>query len=136
MSYAIVLVSGKQVQVREGDVIEVAKVDVERGKTIILDKVLLLNDGARTVLGQPYVKNIQVEGEILDQFKGKKLYIRKFKSKVRYRRKTGFRPHLSRIRIIKIGDPGEKKAEVKVAKKKTVPKVNKVVKKVSKKTSK
>ncbi len=135
MAYAIVLISGKQVKVREGEIIEVAKIDVEKGKTLILDKVLLFSDGQKNIVGQPYVKDLQVEGEVIEQLKGKKLYVSKFKSKVRYRRKTGFRPHLSRIKITKIGSPGENKAVVKVTKK-TMTKAKKVVKKVSKKASK
>lgn len=136
MSYAIVLISGKQVRLHNGDIIEVDKVDIKKGETIILDKILLYNDGEKTVVGQPYVKGIQVEGEIIDQFKGKKLYISKFKSKVRYRRKTGFRAQLTRIKIIKIGVFSEKKSSEKVIKKTVEPKIKTVAKKVTKRSSK
>ncbi len=119
MNYAIVLISGKQFQVSEGEIIEVTKVDAKKGKTLIFDKILLFNDGQKTMIGQPYVKDLQVEGEITEQLKGKKLYVSKFKSKVRYRRKTGFRPHLTRIKITKIGAPGAKPKEKKLPKRYT-----------------
>ncbi|MBI3384624.1 50S ribosomal protein L21 [Candidatus Gottesmanbacteria bacterium] len=108
MSYAIVLISGKQLQVRQDEVIEVTKVAAEKGKTLIFDKVLVFNDGQKTVVGEPYVKDLQVEGEIVEQLKGKKIVV----------------SNLTRIKITKIG--------ALVA----TPKDKKIVKKVSKKTSK
>lgn len=136
MSYAIVLISGKQIQVRQDEIIEVAKIEAEKGKTLIFDKILFYSDGQKTLIGQPYVKDIQVEGEVLEQLKGKKIDVNKFKSKVRYRRKTGFRPRITRIKITSIGVSGERKTTVKAAKSPSKPKTKKAVKKVTKKASK
>ena len=68
---AIIETGGKQYYVAEGDIIYVEKLDVEAGKKVVFDKVLMANG----VTGNPYVKGATVEGEVLKQGKGKKITI-------------------------------------------------------------
>lgn len=96
MKYAVIRIAGKQYKVAEGDVIEVAKVD-----NTDCD-VLLVVDGDEVEVGTPLVKGAKVKLEIVEQFKGKKLEIYKFKAKSRYRRHTGFRPQLTKVKVEKI----------------------------------
>ncbi len=118
MNYAIALISGKQVPVSVGLTIDVAKIEGEKGAKVVFDKVLLFKDGETTQIGQPYIADFQIEGEIVDQYKGEKIDVKKYKQKVRYRRKMGFRPLLTKIKITKVGSKTVKKA-VKTTKAKT-----------------
>jgi len=102
MVYAVVKISGKQYKVSEGETLDIDKIDSEKGKKLTFNEVLLLNNGKNIKVGQPYVAGTKVSAEILEQFKGKKLRVAKFKAKSRYRRVMGFRPELTKIKIIKI----------------------------------
>ena len=67
---AIIETGGKQYYVSEGDTIFVEKLDAEVGKKVVFDKVLMANG----VTGNPYVKGVTVEGEVVKQGKGKTKY--------------------------------------------------------------
>lgn len=102
MVYAVVKISGKQYKVSEGQIFEVDKLNGEKGKKLTFNEVLLLNDGKNIKIGQPHVTGAKVSAEILEQSKGKKLRVAKFKAKSRYRKIMGFRPLLTKIKILKI----------------------------------
>ncbi len=99
--YAVIKIGGKQYKVSEGDTIEVQKLNSKDGK-IEFDEVLLLASDRNVKIGNPTVSKAKVTGKILENKKGKKIRVAKFKSKVRYRRVTGFRPQISVVRIDKI----------------------------------
>ncbi len=116
---AIIKAGGKQYKVGEGDVLELEKLDGEVGKSIIFDEVLLIGSGKDIQIGTPYIKNAQVEAKILEQKKGRKVVVFKYRPKKRYRRKRGSRQLLTRIKIEKIvgGDQKTKKIKQKEPKK-------------------
>lgn len=117
MKYAVIKSGGKQYRVSEGDVIEVDSLKQEPGK-ISFDQVLLYVDEKNVKIGKPNVSE-KVEGTLVENIKGDKLRVSKFKSKVRYRKTIGFRAHLSLVKIDKIGQTTEKpKEKVKAATKK------------------
>lgn len=118
MKYAVIKSGGKQYKISEGDTIEVDSLKQEPGK-ISFDQVLLYVDEKNVKIGKPLVTE-KVEGTLIENKKGDKLRVSKFKSKVRYRKTIGFRAHLSVVKIDKIGNTAEKIVEkVKpVAKKK------------------
>lgn len=96
---AIIETGGKQYYVAEGDVIYVEKLDAEAGKKVVFDKVLMANG----VTGNPYVKGVTVEGEVLKQGKGKKLTIFTYvPNKKSTRKKQGHRQPYTKIEIKKI----------------------------------
>ena len=97
--YAIIETGGKQYRVQEGDVITVEKLDVEAGDKIALDKVLLLNNGTELKVGAPYVEGAKVLGEVVENGKGKKVIIFKYKAKKDYRKKQGHRQPYTMIKI-------------------------------------
>lgn len=99
MSYAVIESGGKQYKVKSGDIIDIEKVDGEKGTKVTFDKVMLCCKDGETLIGKPYIKDISVEGEVLSQFKGKKIIIFKYKPKKRYRRKTGHRQNYTKIKI-------------------------------------
>ena len=104
--YAVLETGGKQYKVQPGDVIEVERLDGEVGDQIELGPVLMLagDDGAPT-FGTPSIAGAKVFGEVVEQGKGEKLIIFKYKPKVRYRRKTGHRQLVTRVRVGDIVKP-------------------------------
>jgi large subunit ribosomal protein L21 len=112
MSYAVIKTGGKQYKVSEGDIIEIDRIAGKDGKISFEEVLLLVNDGKVNV-GKPFIKGETVEGKILEDIRGIKVRVSKFKSKVRYRRTTGFRAALTKVQIEKISGV---KAEARVAK--------------------
>lgn len=102
MKYAVVSIRGNQYKISPGDEILVEGNFGEVKKDIELTDVLLAVDGAKVSLGTPKVKGAKVAAEILNQEKGKKLKVFKYKAKSRYRRTMGHRREFSRLRISKI----------------------------------
>lgn len=101
--FAIVAVKNKQYQVTPGQILQVDKLAGVLGETVVFDRVLLTHDGKVTQIGDPQVAGAQVKAKIVKHFKGEKLTVRRYKSKVRYRKATGFRPSLTELEIISVG---------------------------------
>lgn len=100
--FAIIRIGSGQFQVREGDTIDVPRIDGDEGSMFKITDVLLLSDDKTTTVGKPRVAGASVKATITKQFKGKKIEVRRFKSKVRERRHIGFRPYLTKLMIEKI----------------------------------
>lgn len=100
--YAVVATGGKQYRVSEGDVITVEKIGAEEGATIRLDQVLLVGLEDRTILGRPFVSGAQVLAKVLENGRGEKIIVYKYKRRKKYRRKQGHRQHFTRLVIEKI----------------------------------
>lgn len=113
--YAVIETGGKQYKVQEGDVITVEKMNAAAGDKIALDKVLVLSDGNDIKFGTPYVDSAKVEATVVENGKGEKVIIFKYKSKKDYRKKQG---HRQPYTMLKIESLGEKKAADKPAAKK------------------
>lgn len=101
--FATVEIAGKQYVVAPGDTIIVDHIDGNVGDSIVFNSVLLYSDGTKTTVGTPTVAGVKVTAKISSQQKGEKLHVRRYKSKVRYRKKTGFRAHETTLVIEKIG---------------------------------
>ena len=102
--YAIVETGGKQYRVKPGDTVAVERLAGEPGETLDLDRVLLVagNGDAEPRVGSPGVAGAVVRAEVVEHFRGEKIIVFRYKSKVRYRRKTGHRQSLTRLRITDI----------------------------------
>lgn len=99
MAFAIIETGGKQYRVAEGDILKVEKLPTEEGGTVTFDKVLLYDDGATTTVGTPYIKGAKVEASVEAQGKHNKIIVFRFKSKSRYRKKTGHRQPYTQVKI-------------------------------------
>ncbi len=98
--YAILETGGKQYKVQPGDVIEVERIDGEVGDQVELGRVLMVaGDGDELKVGSPLLDGATVLAEVVEQTKGPKIIVFKYRNKVRYRRKTGHRQQLTRLRI-------------------------------------
>ena len=116
--YAVIEACWKQYKVTKGDVVFFEKLDVEEGKKVTFDKVVLLSEEGKVEVGAPYVKGIKVEGKVVAHGKGKKIIVFKYKAKKNYRRKQGHRQPYTKVEITAIKLPTAKKeavAEEKVA---------------------
>ena len=109
--YAIIESCGKQYKVAEGDVVFFEKLDAEEGKKISFDNVILVSDGKKVQVGNPYVKGIKVEGKVVAHGKGKKIIVFKMKPKANYRRTYGHRQPYTKVEITSIVLPTAKKEE-------------------------
>jgi len=101
---AVIKTGGKQYKVAEGDVIKVEKIDVEAGKTIDFNDVLLVGeaDGTNLNIGAPLVPGAKVTATVIAQGRDKKIDVIKYKRKVRYRKKYGHRQAYTQVKIQKI----------------------------------
>ena len=107
--YAVIEACGKQYKVTKGDVVFFEKLDVEEGKKVTFDKVVLLSDEGKIEVGAPYVKGIKVEGKVVAHGKGKKIIVFKYKAKKNYKRKQGHRQPYTKVEITAIKLPAAKK---------------------------
>ncbi|MCX6011557.1 MAG: 50S ribosomal protein L21 [Chloroflexi bacterium] len=109
--YAVIETGGKQYKVSPGQTIDVERLDVAEGKTVDLDRVLLIGDGKRVTVGAPTVDGAKVVATSQGEGKGDKVIVFKYKPKVRYRKKTGHRQFYTRLVIDKIIEPGAASAK-------------------------
>lgn len=103
MKYAVVQNGGHQFKVTEGQILEVNRLPQKEGETFEMFPVLFYKDEEKTEIGMPTLP-VVVKVQIVKHFKGDKIEVFKYKSKVRYRRHTGFRPLLTQIKIVQIGE--------------------------------
>ena len=103
MEYAVIKTGGKQYKVSKDNVIEVERLSFAPGESFSMDALLLVSDG-NSKIGKPKVTGIKVKATVLEHVKGDKLRISKFKAKSKYRRVTGHRQYLTRIKINGIAD--------------------------------
>jgi len=106
---AIIEDSGTQIQVSNGDVIDIDPRDLgdgdRTGKTITFDRVLVVGDedaDGPANIGTPYVDGATVTAEVLDEIRGDKIDVIKFKRRKGYSLKRGHRQPYLRVRVTEI----------------------------------
>jgi large subunit ribosomal protein L21 len=97
--YAIIRTGGKQYRVAEGDTIYVERLDKAPGETITLEDVLLVGGGDDLRVGAPKVAGASVAATVLDQGRGRKVRVFKYKKRKHYRRTKGHRQDYTALRI-------------------------------------
>ncbi|WP_185856046.1 50S ribosomal protein L21 [Blattabacterium cuenoti] len=100
MVYAIVFFLGKQLKLIENKYVYVPHLHEDLGKNIFLNKVFLFYKNGYSQIGTPFLKNINVQVEILQHLKGNKIIIFKKKRRKGYKIKNGFRPLFTKIKVI------------------------------------
>ena len=96
--YVIVKTGGKQYKVAEGDHVKVEKIEGEAGTSVSLSPILVV-DGASVTSDADALAKVSVSGEIVEQTKGPKIRIHKFKNKTRYHKRQGHRQNLTVVKI-------------------------------------
>src|SRR5438046_10368626 len=102
--YAIVKTGGKQYRVEKGQTLLVERLPDEAGAQIALEPVLYRSED--TIFDADGLKDVKVEGKVLEHVRGEKLRVFKFKPKRGYKRRTGHRQELTRIEITGISAGG------------------------------
>ncbi|MFC2766388.1 MAG: 50S ribosomal protein L21 [Prevotella sp.] len=99
--YAIVEINGQQFKVEEGKKIFVNHIkDVEAGKTVEFDKVLLLDNEGTVKVGAPTVEGAKVVVEVVNPLvKGDKVIVFKMKRRKDYRKKNGHRAQFTEVEV-------------------------------------
>jgi large subunit ribosomal protein L21 len=105
--YAVIETGGKQYRVTPGQTLEVELLPAEPGATVTLDRVLMVSADGRTLVGQPTVAGAHVVGTVAREGRGPKIIIFRYKSKKRYRRKTGHRQDYTYLTITDIQAEGK-----------------------------
>jgi large subunit ribosomal protein L21 len=100
--YAIVECGGRQYRAEEGNSFTVEKLPYEVGDQIELNNVLLLSNDGDVIVGQPLVEGASVKATVVEQFRGKKIFVWKYRPRKRYRRRQGHRQSYTRLRIDEI----------------------------------
>ena len=98
--YAIIATGGKQYKVSEGDVIKVEKLEAEAGNTVTFDQVIAVSDDTLKVGAD--VANASVSATVMEQGRGKKVIVYKYKRKTGYHKKNGHRQPYTQVKIDKI----------------------------------
>jgi len=101
MTYAVISIGNKQYRVREGQHLLVDRLAVDEGKTFHPDLVMVGGNGDPK-LGSD-LKGEQVTAKVAEHVLGKKIVIGKHRRRTGYKRRRGFRAHLTRIEIQAIG---------------------------------
>lgn len=96
--YAIVKTGGKQYKVAVGDIVEVEKLDGEPGAELSFP-VLLVVDGDDVTTDAATLAKVSVTGKVVEQTKGPKIRIHKFKNKTGYHKRQGHRQKLTRVEV-------------------------------------
>ena len=109
--YAIVETGGKQYQVEEGRYVDIVVIGEEADSKVVFDKVVMIVNGKKSKVGQPYVVKATVEGTVIKTDRAKKIIVYKQRPKKGYRRKYGHRQGFARVMINKIRTTVAKKAE-------------------------
>lgn len=97
--YAIIETGGKQYKVSSGDTVKVDLISSETGAILDIEKVLVIVDGSKTVVGTPYVKGAEVKAEVLGTGKGRKILVYKKRPRRVYEKLNGHRQPFTTLKI-------------------------------------
>jgi len=100
--YAVIETGGKQYKVMVGETVDVELLGANIGDKVELGRVLMVADEGNVRIGQPTVEGAKVSATVLDEVRGPKVIIFKYRAKERYRRKAGHRQDYTRLHIDEI----------------------------------
>jgi len=113
--YAIVDIAGQQFKVEKDQKLYVHRLEVEEGKKVSFDKVLLIDTGSKVSVGDPVVKGATVDAKVISHMKADKVLVFKKKRRKGYQKLNGHRQYMTQIQIEGILEKGaaSKQAEAK-----------------------
>ncbi len=98
MVYAVVRAGGRQEKVEVGTIVTLDRIKADKSGNVTLVPVLLV-DGETITSGADALSKITVTAEVLNDLRGSKIVIQKFKNKTGYKKRQGFRADLTRVKI-------------------------------------
>jgi len=123
--FVIIKTGGKQYKIQPGDIVKLELIGDEKGKKVTFNNVLACNHEGKDLIGSPFLKNVEVKGEILENKKGKKVIVFKKRRRHNSRRLNGHRQSISVVKINEVildGKPIVTKTATKIVEKKVVEK--------------
>ena len=100
--YAVAMISGRQFWIEEGKYYDLNCINLPKNTEIQLNRILLVNDGKKLLIGQPFLESSTIKATVLKQLKGPKIFVYKKKRKKKYKKMMGHRQSLTRIKITSI----------------------------------
>lgn len=97
--YAVIKSGGKQYRVAPGDIVRVEKIEVAPGDTVELDQVLMVSDDNGLQVGSPVLDGVKVTAEVVEQGRGEKIRVLKFRRRKHHRKQMGHRQYYTALRI-------------------------------------
>ncbi|RCK78601.1 MAG: LSU ribosomal protein L21p [Candidatus Ozemobacter sibiricus] len=97
--FAVIELGGKQFPVQPGTRLQCEKLDLDPNAPFTVEKVLMVKNGEKVKVGQPYLKGVEVRAKVVGHARGKKIIGLKYKNKVNYRRKYGHRQTYTTVQI-------------------------------------
>lgn len=97
--YAVFKTGGKQYRATTGDVLNVEKIEAEKGATVELDQVLMVGEGEDVKVGTPYLDGGKVTATVVDHGRHEKVRIIKFKRRKHHLKRMGHRQYFTTIEI-------------------------------------
>lgn len=99
MTYAIIETGGKQLRVEPGRFYDIERLAVDADESVVIDRVLFVDNDGDISVGQPLVEGATVEGTVLSHLRGRKVIVYKMRPKKKTRKKQGHRQELTRLMI-------------------------------------
>jgi large subunit ribosomal protein L21 len=100
--YAVLETGSKQYRVTAGDTLEIERLDIEAGKPVTFDRVLLVSHDGKLTLGSPTVAKATVTADVVEHIRGEKKIAFKMKRRKGYHRTVGHRQELTIVKINEI----------------------------------
>ena len=100
--YAVLETGAKQYRVAVGDTVEVEHLDAEAGQSFTFDRVLLVNNEGKIVVGTPTVPQATVVADVVEHIRGPKVVAFKMKRRKGYRKTIGHRQELTVVKVKEI----------------------------------
>ena len=97
--YAVLETGSKQYRVAAGDTLEIERLEVEAGKPVTFDRVLMINNDGKVTVGSPTVASAKVEADVIEHIRGEKLLTFKMKRRKGYHKSIGHRQELTVVKI-------------------------------------
>ena len=100
--YAVVETGSKQYRVSAGDRLEIERLEIEAGKPVTFERVLLVSNDGKLSVGSPTVANATVVGDVVEHIRGEKKIAFKMKRRKGYHKTIGHRQELTVVQIKEI----------------------------------
>ncbi|HVM47285.1 MAG TPA: 50S ribosomal protein L21 [Candidatus Acidoferrum sp.] len=104
--YAVLETGSKQYRVTAGDTVQIERLATEAGQSVTFDRVLLVNDGGKVMVGSPTVSSASVVADVVEHIRGEKKIAFKMKRRKGYHKMIGHRQELTVVKIKEIKAPG------------------------------
>jgi len=104
--YAVIKTGGKQYKVAAGEKLKIEKLAGDVGSKVVIDKVLMINDGENTIIGAPLIAGATVNATVLSHGRADKVMIFKFRRRKHYRKTQGHRQSFTEILINDVNGKG------------------------------